>query len=109
VLVQADSCSVRDVHDRRFRPNGERTGTAAKLLLKAHPHMLRYACGCALDWRGTIPWHCKPTLDTATSSSRAELSPTQVRFWLSKLYWPYETHWNKGYLADVSQARNFIS
>jgi hypothetical protein len=24
-------------------------------------------------------------------------------------YWPYQTPWNKLHLADVSQARNFIS
>jgi hypothetical protein len=43
----------------------ERAGEAAKLGFKAHPHMLRHACGFALAIRGC----CRPISDTRTSST----------------------------------------
>jgi integrase len=46
----------------------ERTGVEAKLGFKAHPHMLRHACGFALANRGTTPAPCRPTSATRTFS-----------------------------------------
>ena len=48
----------------------ERAGEGAKLGFKAHPHMLRHACGYALAKRGTTQGRCKPILATATFSTR---------------------------------------
>ena len=48
----------------------ERAGIEAKLGFKAHPHMLRHACGYALANRGTTRGHFRLTSDTATSSTR---------------------------------------
>jgi len=47
----------------------ERAGVETKLAFKAHPHMLRHACGYAPANRGTIHGRCRPTLVTATSST----------------------------------------
>src|SRR5262245_59780197 len=38
----------------------ERAGAEAVLGFKAHPHMLRHACGYALANKGHDPAHCKP-------------------------------------------------
>jgi site-specific recombinase XerD len=48
-------CSLRSgstVHDCGFRADGERVGEVDKLGFKAHPHMLRHACGFALANKG---------------------------------------------------------
>gem|GEM_PF-5985288 len=47
----------------------ERAGVEAKLGFKAHPHMLRHACGFALVTKATIPGRCRLTSATATSST----------------------------------------
>ncbi len=49
----------------------ERAGGEAKLGFKAHPHMLRHACGYALANKGHDTRAFKPTSGTATSSNRA--------------------------------------
>ena len=48
----------------------ERAGAEAKLGFKAHPHMLRHACGFALANKGTIPGRCRPISATRTFSTR---------------------------------------
>ena len=48
----------------------ERAGTVAKLSFKAHPHMLRHACGYALANRGHEREPSRRTLDIGTSSIR---------------------------------------
>ena len=40
------------VQHRRLRPHGRTGGRQAKLAFKAHPHMLRHACGYALANKG---------------------------------------------------------
>jgi len=47
----------------------ERAGKIAKLAFKAHPHMLRHACG-GMPWRtrGTTRGRYKPTLGTQHSA-----------------------------------------
>ena len=47
----------------------ERAGAAAGLGFKAHPHMLRHACGFAWPTRATIRGRCKRTSATGTSST----------------------------------------
>src|SRR5262249_35715750 len=47
----------------------ERAGAEAKLAFKAHPHMLRHACGYALANKGTIHEPCKLIWATATFST----------------------------------------
>jgi len=52
----------------------ERAGEAAELGFKAHPHMLRHTCGYALANKGhDIPAPCRPTLATATFSTRCDI------------------------------------
>jgi hypothetical protein len=46
----------------------ERAGREAKLVFKAHPHMLRTLAVMPWPTRATTPAHCKPTLATATFS-----------------------------------------
>jgi hypothetical protein len=43
---------------------------AACLGFKAHPHMLRHACGFALTNKGTTQGHCRPYLVIGISSTR---------------------------------------
>jgi hypothetical protein len=47
----------------------ERAGSAAELGFKAHPHMLRHACGFALANKGHDTL-CRLTLATRTCSTR---------------------------------------
>ena len=47
----------------------ERAGAEAKLGFKAHPHMLRHACGTHLPTRGMTHARCRPTLATRISST----------------------------------------
>ena len=51
----------------------EHAGHSAKLKFKAHPHMLRHACGFAWPTKATIRAPCKPTLGTRTSSTRCAI------------------------------------
>jgi type 1 fimbriae regulatory protein FimB/type 1 fimbriae regulatory protein FimE len=46
----------------------ERAGRAAKFAFKAHPHMLRHACGTRSPIRATTRGRCKPISGTGTSS-----------------------------------------
>ena len=52
----------------------ERAGEGAKLAFKAHPHMLRHACGtpAAMRWPTRVTTHgrCKPISATRTFSTR---------------------------------------
>ena len=50
----------------------ERAGVEAKLGFKAHPHMLRHACGFALANKGHDTRAFRPTSATATSSTRCD-------------------------------------
>ena len=50
----------------------ERAGVEAKLGFKAHPHMLRHACGFRWPTRATIRERCRLTSATATSSTRCD-------------------------------------
>ena len=62
----------------------ERAGLEAKLGFKAHPHMLRHACGYALANRGHDTRALQGYPGTATSSTRrySEMSPTRFKeFW----------------------------
>lgn len=47
----------------------ERAGAEARLGFKAHPHMLRHACGYRSRTRGTTPARCKLTWGTGTFST----------------------------------------
>ena len=49
----------------------ERAGTEAELGFKAHPHMLRHACGYALANKGMIRGRCKLTWVTRIFSTRS--------------------------------------
>src|ERR1700729_22933 len=49
----------------------ERAGSEAKLGFKAHPHMLRHACGYALANRGHDTRACRRISGTATSNIRS--------------------------------------
>jgi type 1 fimbriae regulatory protein FimB/type 1 fimbriae regulatory protein FimE len=60
----------------------ERAAAAASLKLKAHPHMLRHACGCALlnkghDTRATQAWLGHPSI-TSTAVYTA-LAPNRFK------------------------------
>jgi len=55
-----------------FAPMVERAGVEARLGFPAHPHMLRHACGFALANKGHDTRACRPTLATATSSTRCD-------------------------------------
>jgi integrase len=48
----------------------ERAGREVNLAFKAHPHMLRHACGYALVNKDTTRGRCRPILATATFSPR---------------------------------------
>jgi site-specific recombinase XerD len=49
----------------------ERAGEAAGFTFKAHPHMLRHACGFALANAGHDTRSLQPILGTATFSTRS--------------------------------------
>jgi Phage integrase family len=51
----------------------ERAGSEAKLGFKAHPHMLRHACGYTLANAATTPGRFRLTSDIATSSIRCAI------------------------------------
>ena len=63
----------------------ERAGVEAKLGFKAHPHMLRHACGVALANKGRDTRGCRLTSATATIQHTVrytELSPGRFKdFW----------------------------
>lgn len=63
----------------------ERAGRTAKLAFKAHPHMLRYACGYALANRGHDTRSLQAYLghrNIAHTVRYTELSPTRFKdFW----------------------------
>ena len=50
----------------------ERAGVEAKLGFKAHPHMLRHACGSRWLTKATIPGPFRPTWAIETSSTRCD-------------------------------------
>jgi integrase len=63
----------------------ERAGEEAKLAFKAHPHMLRHACGYALANRGHDTWALQAYLghkNIQHTVRYTELSPTRFKdFW----------------------------
>ena len=75
----------RTVHHRMVRPHGGAGRYRAKLALKAHPHMLRHACGHELANDG----HDTPALQAHLGHRNVqhtvrytELSPTRFKeFW----------------------------
>jgi integrase len=78
------SCSSASVAPRLRRQAWprmiERAAAAAGLELKAHPHMLRHACGHALADKGTTPGARPPSI-TSTGVNTA-LAPNRFRgFW----------------------------
>jgi site-specific recombinase XerD len=63
----------------------ERAGKVAKLAFKAHPHMLRHACGYALANRGHDTWALQAYLghrNIQHTVRYTELSPMRFKnFW----------------------------
>jgi Phage integrase family len=57
----------------------ERAGKVAKLAFKAHPHMLRHACGMRSRTEDTIHGHCRLTSATAISSTQCAIPSCRRR------------------------------
>jgi len=73
------------IYDGWVCPHGRRAGTLAKLSFKAHPHMLRHACGYALanaghDTRRIQSWLGHRSIQHTVRYT--ELSPAPFKeFW----------------------------